>query len=366
MAPTKLLITGVTGYIGGSILFHVLSSIQSRSCDPSLKDIEISVLTRDDPRATYFSSTLNLTVHKISSLDDTTAITSAASQNDIVIGCTLGYHLASAQAILRGLAQRAAQQTPEPRGVYYIHTDGASNFADNPPGESTPTSTSKPRTFSDRDPTIYSYLLARDKAHPYIQRTVALSVIQTGLELNVPTTIITSPTIYGLGTGHFNRLSHQYPIQIRSALRDGYASYIGDGTAQWDYVHIADLAVLYELVLADFASGRRALPTGQSGIMFAGTGRFRWREVAEGIARAGVALGGLRDGEARSISAEEAGGKWGGMAPQDVVVGFASDARFESEVAREVLGWRPERTREDWEGTFVVEVGEVVSEQQGR
>ncbi|KAK5946562.1 hypothetical protein PMZ80_000705 [Knufia obscura] len=356
MSPTKLLLTGVTGYIGGTILSHLLSSIKSGTIDPSLKDIEISVLTRDDSRATYFSSTLNLKVHTITSLDDTPAITAAAAQNDIVIQCTSGYHGPSARALIRGLAQRRASQVNH-TGVYYIHTDGTSNLGDKPITRTH----IEPRTFSDRDRDIYEYLVRRNATEHYPQRAVSISVVDTGLEASVPTTTIMSPIIYGLGTGHYNRLSIPYIIQMRSAIRDGYACYVGDGSGQHDYVHVLDLAVVYELVLADFVSGRRKLPTGRDGIIFSESGNCTWREVAGHIARAGSELG-VCDAEPRSVSLQEAASKWVGGDTQLVEVGFVGNHRTRGEVARDVLGWRAGRGREDWEGSFRVEMGEVVGE----
>lgn len=99
MAPTKVLITGVTGYIGGTILSRFLSSD-----NPTIKDLKISVLTRNDERAKYFSS-LGLKVYTIESLDDSEAIRAAASENDIVIHTASGYHTSSAKALIEGKSQ---------------------------------------------------------------------------------------------------------------------------------------------------------------------------------------------------------------------------------------------------------------------
>lgn len=161
--------------------------------------------------------------------------------------------------------------------MYYIHTSGTSNLSDrlftNCYLES--------RTFSDKDTYIYAYLLQRKEIEVYPQRTTYLVVIETGKQEAVPTTIIMSPTIYGLGSGKFNRLTIQYPLQMKAALDEGYAGYVGERKGVWDFVHVLDLAHLYELVLLDWVEGRKCIPVGATSIMFSGTGTFMWKEVAE-------------------------------------------------------------------------------------
>ncbi|KAF7562428.1 hypothetical protein G7046_g1706 [Stylonectria norvegica] len=347
MAPTKLLITGVTGFIGGTILSHILSSE-----NPEIKGLSISVLTRNDDRAKYFSSA-KLKVYTIDSLDDAAAITAAASENDIVIHAASGYHTASAKALIEGLAKRK-QQNPDAE-VYYIHTSGTSNLADRP----ITMTYIESRSFSDEDPDIYAYMVEREKIEEYSQRTTDLTVVETGKKGDVPTTIIMSPTIYGLGSGNFNRLTIQYPLQMKAALKEGIAEYVGDGKGVWDFVHVLDLAALYETVLLDWVEGRRRVPVGERGFIFSGTGRFAWKEVAEGIARAGFKLGKLRDAETRSTTLEEAARKWVGGNEQLCELGFASNARTTAVIGRE-LGWRLTRTKKDWEESFLSEFEEVV------
>jgi len=347
MAPISVLITGVTGFIGGTVLSHLLSSQ-----NPTTKSLKISVLTRNDDRAKAFSSA-NLKVYTIKDLDDTTAITAAASEHDIVIHTASGYHAPSAKALIEGLAKR--KQLHPDAEVYYMHTTGTSNLADRPITGIYLES----RTFSDKDTDIYAYLKKRDEIEPYAQRNTDLVVVETGKRGNVPTTNIMSPTIYGLGSGMFNRLTIQYPRQMKAALNSGRAEYVGDGKGVWDFVHVLDLAALYEIVLLDWVEGRRRVPVGEQGFMFSGTGTFTWKDVAEGIAKAGVALEALKDAETKSMSLEEAAKKWVGGDEQLCELGFASNSRTTADVGRE-LGWMPKGTKEDWERSFRDEFEEVV------
>lgn len=346
MTMTKVLITGATGYIGGSILSHLQSSASQ-----AIRELEISVLVRNDTRAEYFSS-IGLKVYTIRDLDDLGAIKAAASENDVVIHTASGYHTASARALIEGLGMR--KKLKRDADLYYIHTSGTSNLADRPISQTYTES----RVFSDKDADIYTYLKQRDNIEPYPQRTTDLVVVETGEIEDVPTTIIMSPTIYGVGSGKFNRLTIQYPLQMKAAVASGRAEYVGDGRGVWDFVHITDLAQLYEIVLLDRVQGQRAIPVGEKGFIFSGTGTFTWKDVAQRIAKAGIKLGQLTDTETRSISLEEAAVKWVRGDEQLCELGFASNARSRAEIGKE-LGWEPKKTRADWEQSFFEDFEEI-------
>ena len=335
MTTTKVLVSGATGYIGGSILSHLLSSKEAT------KRIEIAVVIRNDKRAEYFSS-LGLKIYPIKDLDDSEALRAAASENDVVIQAASGYHAASATALIEGLGLRKKRHSDAE--VYFIHTSGTSNLADRP---ITRTFTES-RDFSDEDQDIYEYLKRRESIEQYAQRTTDLAVVETGKKENVPTTIIMSPTIYGLGSGKFHRLTIQYPLQMRAAMVEGKASFVGDGLGKWDFVHVLDLAGLYEAVLLDWIEGRRLAPVGEKGIIFSATGSFTWKEVAERIAQVGGELKVLEDTQPQSTSLEHAAKIWVGGDEQLCELGFASNSSTKAVIGRR-LGWTPTRTREDWE-----------------
>lgn len=145
---------------------------------------------------------------------------------------------------------------------------------------------------------------------------------------------------------------------MRGALASGVAEYVGSGEGVWDFVHILDLASLYEIILLDWVEGKKRVPVGEQGFVFSGTGRFSWKEVAEKIARVGKEAGRLEEGT-RSVSLKEAAGKWVGGDEQLCELGFASNSRTIAERGRE-LGWVPVRTKVDWERSFGEEFSEVL------
>lgn len=155
-----------------------------------------------------------------------------------MVNTTIGYHPASAAAIVHGLAKRK-QATG--RDVWLIHTSGTSNLGDQPITGAFIESESE-RVFDDSKDDIYSYEKMRNAKQQYGQRDAELCVIDTGLQTGVKTLIIMSPTIFGAGTGLFNKSSIQVPGYVKAALKNMQSVIIGEGLGIWDRVHIEDLA----------------------------------------------------------------------------------------------------------------------------
>jgi nucleoside-diphosphate-sugar epimerase len=132
-----------------------------------------------------------------------------------------------------------------------------------------------------------------------------------------------SPTIYGVGTGLFNKLSIQVPTIIRAALKEGQVDVIGEGKGIWDYVHIADLAALYKLVFDKIVAGEE-VPTGEKGFLFSSTGRFTWFELSSRVADALFKLGAIKADVVRRMDLEEAAKEWSGGLVLRAELGFAS------------------------------------------
>ncbi|KAK7966556.1 uncharacterized protein PG986_000833 [Apiospora aurea] len=341
-SPTpRILLTGATGFIGGTILTHLLSQ-------PSLAHLTFTCLVRGADRVAKLIAHYGDRVQPVlyEDVDDLETAVSVAAQHDVVLNAGLGYHVASAQALVRGLGERKAATR---RDVWMIHTSGTSNVGDRPIS-SGGGSGSGAREFDDATDDIYGYEKQLEAATPYMQRTAELGVVDAGLALGVKTLVIMSGLIYGRGTGAFNQSSIQIPVYVRAALAAGRAVVVGQGSGEWDHVHVEDLAELYRIILDDILqSGGRKLPTGKQGIVFSGNGRHTWREVVQGVADACYAAGRIKDNTVRSVELEE-GAELLDMGVEDenvVELGFCSNSRTVSTVARG-LGWKPTRGQEAW------------------
>lgn len=178
-----------------------------------------------------------------------------------------------------------------------------------------------------------------------------------------------APTIYGVGTGLFNKRSVQIPAFVATALDHGRAVVIGDGKGIWDHVHVADLAALYELLALRALDERgEGLPRGKKGIIFASHGRHSWGGIAQGVARACHEAGVLPDATVQSLSLPEATRLFAAsyLAEADeamVELGMASCARTIPTVAVR-LGWKPVRGEDAWERGFRDDVDAVLKERR--
>ncbi len=293
-------------------------------------------------------------------LDDIEKTIEVASHHDIVINTTIGFHPQSAAALVHGLAKRKQRTGHD---VYMIHTSGTSNLGDRHISGKY-IETPKDRVFDDATDDIYSYEKGREKQEPYAQRTSELGVIDAGLESGVETIVIMSPTIYGIGTGYFNRSSIQVPGYVKATLATGYGAVVEGGKGIWDNVHIEDLADLYQIVLLNIIEKHGAdLPFGKKGIIFSGTARHEWREIAEGVAAAAYDAGAINSPDVKSVTLDEAASLWPPPwrdSPLRVELGLSSNSRTESTIGKK-LGWKPTRGKKAWEAGFTEEVDAILN-----
>ncbi|KAL8730206.1 MAG: hypothetical protein Q9181_004745 [Wetmoreana brouardii] len=309
MAASKILVTGASGYIGGSVLSQLVGSKYER-----IARCEISGLVRGEDKAKVLEQNgIKPQLHD--SLDNTEELKEIASNYDSTLSisftrCALGYHEPSAKAFIQGLGLRKRDTGEE---TYFIHTSGTSNLGDQP----ITGAYREDRVFSDMDDDIYAYEKKRNESAvaPKLdwrtdwsisQRTAELSAIETGISCAVKTYIIMSPTIYGLGSGLFNRLTIQSPTMIRTAIKEKQALVISDGKGVWNHVHIEDLAALYEIFVAKIVAGDdKDLIAGERGYALRVCGVTETEQV-------------------RSLSLEEAAVMWAGGDQQMAEVSFAS------------------------------------------
>ncbi|KAF9892997.1 hypothetical protein FE257_012408 [Aspergillus nanangensis] len=342
--PLSILITGVSGYIGGAVLAQV-----REARDNGGLNCNVSALVRSEAQAATIrslSDVVPIVIHDFDALDELQEI---AQQFDVIIHAGAGWHTASARAFLRGLAVRRANggQTP-----HYIQISGTSNLSDRPHSAAF----IEDRIFSDKED-IYTYEKAREANEVYYQRTTDIAVVETGEDLNIPTYIIMAPTIFGVSKGEFNRFSVQLPAIIADALKTRQVKVIGEGRTVWTHVHVDDIADLFVIMLQHIANGRE-MPSGRRGIYFCESGEHTHREMAQRLADAGVQLDLFPSAEIKSVAVHEAAEAWAGGNSARVELSFGANSRCKAVLARE-LGWTPQNEGK-WVSTFATELKEFV------
>ncbi|KIW16547.1 hypothetical protein PV08_03735 [Exophiala spinifera] len=330
----RILVTGATGYIGGSVLSEILQS-------PAVEAGSVSALVRRPDQAEVLLAH-GVTPVLFKHLDDLETMEKVARDFDVVINCANGFHASSAVALITGLSKRKEKTGKQ---VHFIHTSGTSNLGD----YRISGKYKENRIFTDKDH-IFAYEKYREDMETYPQRTTDIAVVETGLATSVRTYIIMSPTIYGFGSGWFNTISIQIPALIRTAIEKGHAEVVAAGNAKWNSVHIADLALLYEILLRGVLEGRK-LAYGSQGIYFSETGEHSWLDLAEGVAKAGFELGVLEAPAPVSITLQQSAQQWGKGSLQYGELGWASSSRTRAVMSREI-GWKPTKGRRDFEENF--------------
>ncbi|KAF4557006.1 Hypothetical protein D9617_1g088880 [Elsinoe fawcettii] len=318
----KALVTGATGYVGGTVLESILNSP-----DTSLPNLSLSVAVRDTSHESYFASR-GVTTHHLSSLDDTATLRLLASQHDIVLHMASGFHTPAAAALIHGLADRKSSSGAD---VTLIHLTGTSNIGDRPISYGLVDK----RVHSDKDD-ILGLLKEREKVFQYSQRKTDIVVTETGLEKGVRTYIVMLPLIFGYGTGvtKLNRMLFGF---AGADIKRGQAGYIGDGEGRWGVIDVKDSAAVFTALLGKVVKGDYP-PSGEKGWIFPSAAESTYKEWAARNGEAGFKAGVLTNKEPKGVSLDEqaAASGW----PAEIAEALATNARVRSERGAE-LGWEP-------------------------
>ncbi|KPM45869.1 hypothetical protein AK830_g601 [Neonectria ditissima] len=343
MARRSLLITGVSGYCGGTILSAIIRT------DTLIREVDVFGLVRtEDQRAAVAG--LGIKPVLFDDWDQSSQLEAIAEGFDIIIHAGAGWHPGAARALITGQGKRRSRTGHD---VHYFHLSGTSSLSDYPHTEHWV----ETRTFSDEED-IYSYLKSREATKPYKVRETDILVAEEGESNRVQTHNVIAPTIFGLGSGLFNRYSIQIPVMAQAALKSGQMSVLEDGQTVWSHVHVEDLAMLFVVLLQRVLEGV-AIPSGKAGIYFSETGTHTHIELSQIMAKTGKELGLFKTDVVRSVHLEEAAELWSGGVTFHAELAYGSNSRTKAVLGRK-LGWVPLHAA-DWETTFATEIPALIA-----
>ncbi|KAH9940362.1 NAD-P-binding protein [Epithele typhae] len=368
---------GATGYIGGSVLSHLLSS-------PAASRYKITAAVRSEEKAEKIRSFGVDAV--LASLDDTERLEALASQADVVVECADADHSASTKAILSGLKKRHQETGQVPA---LIHTVSCATCISDPsdtdvrsqalvcgppgmlssqtvhyshgPGVLTDNAAGMFATdtiWYDNDPDQLD-TIAPSQPH----REVDLAVIAADSEGYVKTFLVLPSTIYGLVEGQLvdagimNPQSQQIPRLIRTGIARKQAGMVGLGRNIWPNVHIKDVAGLYETILHALMEGRE-IGHGREGYYFGENGEHTLLALAGEIGKVLVKLGVASSEEPTTFTPKEL---------KEYLAGSKSlgiNSRCRGERSRSV-GWKAINGTEDMlagieaETTYILSTGKM-------
>lgn len=282
----RVLITGATGYIGGSVATRLVA-----------KGHHVLGLARSDEAA---ASLRKRSIEPVAgSLTDHGPLRKMAGSVDAIINAAAADNPFAVHALLPPLRGT---------GKAFIQTSGSSVVSTYDEGEL------RDAIFNEDTP----FTPMPEKS---LRCAIDTQVLEAALH-GVRSVVIRPTLIYGEGQGVASA-SVQVPKLIDQAKASGVARHVGRGLNVWSHVHIADVVDAFELALEKSPAGS---------LYYLENGEAAMKAVVESISRM-LGLGGRT--EAWPI--DEAAAVLGPGAH----LSFASNSRVSAEKARRMLGWVP-------------------------
>ncbi|KAL4819597.1 hypothetical protein BDW67DRAFT_173426 [Aspergillus spinulosporus] len=298
MPSPKIFLTGASGYVGGDLLYALLSA------HPDWEN-SITLLLRN----TSYATTLKSAYPKINLLfaghEDKAAIAKAVAEHDLVLHFALSAdHLPSAEAIVTGLEARG--------GGIYIHTSGTDVLLD-PHAEQHPSGEGV-------------------NAAPH--RKADKFVLSAGSD-TLKTAIICPSTVYGTGRGLISQRSDQIPNLAKLILQQKKGLQLSESKTFWNCVHVYDLSRLYVRLIERSISGGE-LTWNEEGYYLVESGTYFWGDISRRITKKAHNLGLLPSEQMIVVEMKDRDI----LAPAGRPVGnYAVKAKAVR--ARKLLGWTP-------------------------
>jgi nucleoside-diphosphate-sugar epimerase len=284
----KILITGITGYIGGTIARKLLD-----------KKYTIIGLVRNKDYTRELNAAGIETV--IGSIHEEAVLHAAISDADAVIhNADSADDAYAADSIIRAL---------EGTGKTFIFTSGSAIFGGKENGE--------------RNDFVHTEDFPLQPRLEMASRVLINQHILRAARKNIRSIVIVPTMVYGEGLG-LKKDSIQLPALVDFSKKKGFGTYFGKGENIWSNVHIEDLADLYVLALEQAKSGS---------LYYAENGASTIKNLAEKISDRYSLQ------PARPVTVQEAVDTFG---PAGGYFGFASNSLCSSDKARTELQWKPQ------------------------
>lgn len=326
----SILVTGATGYIGGSVLARLLGHPEAHSFS-----ITTLVRSQSSAKAKILKEKFNVKA-VIGSLDDGGLVSSLTEEADVVISCAHADHLDGVQAMLSGMKKRYQKLGVAP---ILIHTSGTGVL----------TSSAKGMFPTD---VIYDDLNAEQIESLAItqpHRDVDVAIVDADKQGYLKSYIVLPSTIYGIAsnslvdTGVQHPYSQQIPKLITVSLARGQGGMVGKGLALWPNVDIEEVADLYIVLLDAVRSHPDATGHGREGYYFGENGEHQWYDISKEISKVLVELGRGETDEPTTLSSEELIKYFGSEAAGHR---YGTNSRCRANRSR-ALGWLPKKTTAD-------------------
>ncbi|WP_374464320.1 NAD-dependent epimerase/dehydratase family protein [Chryseobacterium sp.] len=283
----KILITGITGYIGGSIAQKLLE-----------RNYEVTGLVRNESHVQELESLGIKTI--IGNIHNEGLIKAAVAGVDAVIH--------NADSADDAYAVDNFIKALEGSHKTFIFTSGSAIFGGKENGK--------------RSDFVYTEDFPLTPRLEMASRVLINNYVLQSVQKDIRSIVIVPTMVYGEGLG-IKKDSIQVPALINFSQKKGHGVYFGEGENIWSNLHIEDLADLYVLALEKAKEGS---------VYYAENGSSSLKNIAEIISKK------YNLEPARSLSVQDAVDNFG---PAGGYFGFASNSICSADKARTELGWKP-------------------------
>lgn len=283
----KILITGITGYIGGSIAKKLLE-----------RNYEVTGLVRNESHVQELESLGIKTV--VGNIHNEDLIKTAVAGVDAVIH--------NADSADDAYAVDNFIKALEGSHKTFIFTSGSAIFGGKENGR--------------RSDFVYTEDFPLTPRLEMASRVLINNYVLQSVQKDIRSIVIVPTMVYGEGLG-IKKDSIQIPALINFSQKKGHGVYFGEGENIWSNLHIEDLADLYVLALEKAKEGS---------IYYAENGASSLKNIAEIISKK------YHLQPARSLSIQDAVDNFG---PAGGYFGFSSNSICSADKARTELEWKP-------------------------
>ncbi|KAK7037926.1 NAD(P)-binding protein [Favolaschia claudopus] len=321
MAP-KILITGSTGYIGGSVLAAITRAHP---------EYEVTALLRKVTQ-TYVDAYPRVKTI-VGDYDSAEILANAAAESDIVIHAGDSDHKGAMVALLNGLGRRTTTS-------FLIHLSGTACIADFYSQKFL--GVLNDRVWSDVDDIEALVNLPDDRIHRHVDKLVIEAAQTHGTHIH--SAIMCPPDIYGKGHGPGITQSFLVPFFYDSILAEKVAFYVAEGKNRRSQVHIDDVMSLYVKVVEEAANSLKTGKIrdecwGKNGFYFNSSSEIVWKETAAATGKIMASLGLIDSAEPKQFTVEKVKSMLGGSGLGLYM--FASNSRSRADRGKQLFGWTP-------------------------
>ncbi|KAJ5372860.1 hypothetical protein N7517_004866 [Penicillium concentricum] len=287
---TKVFVTGITGYIGGQTVLHLLRK---------LPELSVTALIRDERQAAAIKAAFPQVKTVVGHLDSVDTLARLSAESDVVLQCASADHAVAVAAIIKGIKSKPTGSAPG----FLIHTSGTGILGNPDQAYGAPPD----REYDDvSDIKIITNFPLRRWHRDVDKLVLEASAGDDPVDnAKIKTAIVCPPTIYGRGDGPIRVRSVQLPDLANSALRRGGSLTVNEGKNEWRNVHVADLANAYVLLIEEALRGGGKADWNSDGYYFVENGHHVWKDLAKAVAEVGFKKGYFKSDNVDVLSVEE-------------------------------------------------------------